>query len=47
MEGLIDRLLRGEPAALARAITAVERGGEEGRAVLHAIQLGPRLAMCR
>jgi LAO/AO transport system kinase len=38
MEELLDRLFRGEPAALARAITAVERGAEEGRAVLHAIQ---------
>jgi LAO/AO transport system kinase len=35
---LVERLLRGEPAALARAITAVETESERGRDVLRAVQ---------
>ena len=42
---LVEKLLGGEPAALARAITAVETESEEGRAILRAIQ--PRLGRAR
>ena len=42
---LVERLLRGEPAALARALTAVESESETGRAILRAIQ--PRLGRAR
>jgi LAO/AO transport system kinase len=44
-EALVDRLLRGEPAALARAITAVETESEKGREILRAVQ--PRLGRAR
>jgi LAO/AO transport system kinase len=44
-ESLVDRLLRGEPAALARAITAVETESEKGREILRAVQ--PRLGQAR
>lgn len=40
-ESLAERLLRGEAAALSRAITAVESGGREAAEILSAIQ--PRL----
>jgi LAO/AO transport system kinase len=44
-ESLVDRLLRGEPAALARAITAVETESEKGSQILRAVQ--PRLGRAR
>ncbi|MBX6368414.1 MAG: methylmalonyl Co-A mutase-associated GTPase MeaB [Rhodospirillales bacterium] len=42
---LVERLLRGEPAALARAITAVETESARGRDILRAVQ--PRLGRAR
>jgi LAO/AO transport system kinase len=44
-QSLVERLLRGEPAALARAITAVETESEKGRDILRAVQ--PRLGRAR
>lgn len=41
MSDLIQRLGRGEPRALARAITAVESDSHEAVGILHAIRLGP------
>ena len=34
---LIERVLKGEPRAIARAITAVENGGEDSAAVMRAV----------
>jgi LAO/AO transport system kinase len=44
-DNLVERLLRGEPAALARAITAVETESAKGRDILRAVQ--PHLGRAR
>jgi len=38
LSSLVEQLIRGEPAALARALTAIEHESEKGREVLRSIQ---------